>query len=164
MDHNNQVREELLQIVSEYTDEQLNERLDDTSWSIMQNLEHLYLIERLVTNSIKKELLNESSESADPKPIQFTVDRSRKVKAPSNIEPSDEFITLVDIKNKLIQSREALTQVANSDHKDHFDKKSFAHPVFGLLSLTQWIEFIGFHEKRHLAQIQEITQYLKETS
>jgi uncharacterized damage-inducible protein DinB len=164
MNQNQQVREELLRIVSGYSDNQLNEHVDDNSWSIMQNLEHLYLIEILVSNSVNSELLNESSKFAEPKPIHFTVDRTRKVKTPSNIEPSDEFMTLEDIKNKLSKSREALNQIANSDNKAQFDQKSFGHPVFGLLSLTQWIDFIGFHEKRHLAQIQEITQKLKPNS
>lgn len=38
--------------------------------------------------------------------------------------------------------------------------KSFPHPVFGEMDLTQWIDFTSYHEERHLGQIQEIKQRL----
>jgi hypothetical protein len=30
------------------------------------------------------------------------------------------------------------------------------HPYLGELSLKQWVEFIGYHEKRHLLQLAEV--------
>jgi hypothetical protein len=164
MQENDQIREELLQSVSGFSDQQLNEGFDNDSWSIMQNLEHLYLMECLVTTSIYNELNNENSQSTDAKPIHYAVNHSRKVKAPSILAPSNNFIKLKDIKKKLQESREALTNVVNTISIDSLDQKSFEHPIFGLLSLTQWITFIGFHEKRHLDQIEEIKQNLNTIS
>ncbi|WP_456279229.1 DinB family protein [Bacillus sp. AK128] len=164
MNDNEQIREDLIKSVSGFTDQQLNERVDEDNWSIMQNLEHLLLMERLITSSISYQLANENSKPTQPKPIHFTINRSRKVKAPSNLEPSSAFISLTEIVNKLSESRENLIQVVKDVSDEVLENKSFDHPIFGGLSLKQWVEFIGFHEKRHLEQIEEIKQQLKATN
>ncbi|WP_246943122.1 DinB family protein [Bacillus pinisoli] len=155
------IRERLLKSVSGFTDEQLNKRVGEGTWSIMENLEHLYLIERLVVQSITKELKNPSSTTTEKKPIHYTVNRSTKVKAPSVLEPSSQFLSFEDIHQKLIESRISLVALKEQVSDEILEQKSFQHPIFGLLSLKQWVEFIGYHEARHLEQIEEIKQHLK---
>lgn len=36
------------------------------------------------------------------------------------------------------------------------NKKKAKHPMFGDLSLDQWIELLSLHEQRHTKQIQDI--------
>ncbi|KHL95509.1 hypothetical protein QW71_12445 [Paenibacillus sp. IHB B 3415] len=31
----------------------------------------------------------------------------------------------------------------------------YPHPVFGPMDVAQWVDFIGIHEERHLAQLKE---------
>lgn len=164
MDANQKVRQELFNSVSGFTNQQLNEKISEDTWSIMQNLEHLYLMERLVVQSILKELKNDASTTADEKPIHYTVNRSRKVKAPSFLEPSGEYITYEDIYTKLNDTRNSLLAIKDEVKNEMLEQKSFEHPIFGRLSLKQWIEFIGYHEKRHLEQIEEIKLKIKSTS
>ncbi|QOR68215.1 DinB family protein [Cytobacillus suaedae] len=156
MEENDRIREALLASVSSIDDTQLNERLDSSSWSIMEVLEHLSLIEMVVANAITEEVKNEQSVRAEDKPIKFTVDRRHKVKAPGFIEPSGEFLTLEEVIKKLAKSREALVNAVANVEESVLEQKSYPHPVFGPLSLKQWVPFVGLHEKRHLEQIEEI--------
>jgi hypothetical protein len=156
MEGNNRIREALLASVNSLNDTQLNERVEESSWSIMEVLEHLFLIEMVVANAITNEVRSEESVKAKDKPIHLTVDRRHKVKAPSFLKPSGEFMTLEEIKRKLTESREALMNAVYGVEDIILEKKSFPHPVFGQLSLKQWVPFVGLHEKRHLEQIEEI--------
>jgi uncharacterized damage-inducible protein DinB len=160
MEQNQQIREELWEAVNGLSDEQMNKQVEEDRWSIIQVLEHLYLIETAVTKRITSELKNEGSELAGDKPIHLALDRSAKIQAPSYAKPSNEFQTLNEIKQKLQNSRAKLVKVCNEADPFMLDRNSFLHPVFGLMSLKQWIPFVGLHEKRHLAQIEELKRNL----
>jgi len=92
----------------------------------------------------------------EDKPFHLAVDRSRKVDAPAQVTPSNEKQTLEEMKSKLAESRAALIELEETASEDKLKQKSFPHPVFGLMDLKQWIDFIGYHEKRHQEQIEEI--------
>ncbi|MBM7704272.1 DinB family protein [Metabacillus iocasae] len=156
MEHNVQVRNELLESVSELSNEQLNQKVEEGSWTIMQVLEHLYLMEKVLVQMMRKALVKGPEQPTDEKPIHLTPDRSRKVVAPDYVTPSDAYMTLEEIKQKLHESREGLHAFVAQHKEEELKKKSFPHPVFGLLHLKQWSEFIGYHEKRHLKQIEEL--------
>ncbi|WP_257349517.1 DinB family protein [Pseudalkalibacillus decolorationis] len=57
---------------------------------------------------------------------------------------------------KLSDYKEIRTVIKNIDDPDLLQKRSFAHPIFKEMQLAQWIEFIGYHERRHIKQIEEI--------
>lgn len=156
MDENEIIREEVLQSVAGLSDEQLNEQVEEGRWSIMQVLDHLYLMERSVVHVISDQLANGETKSTSEKPIHLTTNRSTKVDAPSFVVPSNDFITLDEMKSKLAQSRNALLKVVNSADQSVLKQRTYLHPAFGELSLDQWIPFVGLHEKRHLAQIEEL--------
>ncbi|WNB91042.1 DinB family protein [Bacillus sp. NEB1478] len=158
----NDVREKLWETVEGFSDEQLNEKVKEDKWSIMQVLDHLYLIEMSITKAINKILKNGEAVSIQLKPIQNTVDRSIKIEAPPYVVPTENFLTLNTVKEKLKSSRESLLQLVNQTSKEILQEKGFPHPVFGLMSLDQWIPFIGYHEKRHLEQIEELIALKKQ--
>ncbi|MGE7218353.1 DinB family protein [Priestia koreensis] len=160
MTHNEEIRSRVLELAETLTDEQLNQKVRDDQWSIMQVMDHLYLMEKNLTNTMKKVLEGGEEQSVDDKPIHLTVDRSRKVDAPSYVVPSDEFITLDEMKDKLYKSRQALQEFEAETNEEKRQKKAFPHPVFGLMTVNQWIPFIGYHEERHLEQMKEIKQHL----
>ena len=161
MEHNTEVRENLLKSVEGLTDQQLNEVAAEGDWSIAQNLEHLYLMEMAIAKGIKHAQSQAECQPAKEKPIHLTVDRSTKVPAPSYLEPSTNFWTLEQLQQKLAESRDYLLQTAAGLTELDLKEKSFAHPVFGTLSIQQWIPFVGYHEERHLLQIEEVKQQLK---
>ncbi|CAG9606977.1 DinB family protein [Pseudoneobacillus rhizosphaerae] len=155
MKHNKEVREEVLKSVIGLTDSQLNEK-PTGKWSIMQVLEHLYLLERLIVHQMSK-LMNSDEEAViEDKPINQIIDRTSKFDAPSYVTPSDEFMTLTTIQEKLHKSRSALEAFIVDADEEKMLKRTIPHPVFGPFHLKQWVEIIGWHEKRHLEQIEEI--------
>ncbi|MBT2655430.1 DinB family protein [Bacillus sp. ISL-18] len=160
MEENNQIREEVLQSVSGLSDEQLNTQVQDGCWTIMQVLQHLYLLERAITFTISDQLANGQTKSIGDKPIHLAINRSTKIKAPSIVEPENKFLTLVEMKKKLSESREALTKVVDIADPLLLAQRAYPHPVFGELSLKQWIPLIGLHEKRHIEQIEELKKEL----
>ncbi|WP_340373106.1 DinB family protein [Peribacillus sp. FSL E2-0218] len=160
MNQNEKTREELLNAVNGLSDEQLNAHPEEGRWSIIQVLDHLYLMERAITKSIADKLQSDEKVPAADKPIELTVNREVKVEAPSYVVPSESFQTLQEVKDKLAESRAALVQLVDSADEKDLEEKSFPHPLFKDLSLKQWIPFVGLHEKRHLLQIEELKSKL----
>ncbi|WP_176560365.1 DinB family protein [Brevibacillus dissolubilis] len=161
MEETMKTREDIWATVSGLTDEQLNERVEPGKWTIMQVLEHLYLYERVAVQNIAATLAEGVEQSADQKPYQVVLNREMKVDAPEQYVPSENFITLAEIKSKLDESRQALLQTVEGQGSDVLTKRSHQHRIFGLMDLQQWISFIGLHEKRHLAQIEELKGALR---
>ena len=160
MEHNKKVREELLKSVEALTDQQVNEVVEEGTWSIAQNLEHLYLMEMSVAKGIMHAQSQGEVKPVKEKPVHLTVDRTTKVPAPPYLEPSTSFQTLSELKERLTQSRELLLQTIADLNEQQLDEKSFKHPVFGTLSIRQWVSFVGYHEERHRLQIEEVKRRL----
>ncbi len=159
MKHNIEVREVVLISVSGLSDVQLNQQ-QAGKWSIAQVLEHLYLMERSIVYKMTTSMASDEEAPVEDKPIHLTPNRAHKVVAPAFVMPSEEFKTLTVIQEKLRESRANLEVFVAQADEENMRKRSFPHPVFGPIHLKQWVEFIGWHEKRHLAQIEEIKQEL----
>ncbi|WP_033541554.1 DinB family protein [Planococcus sp. CAU13] len=152
---NEAIRRQLLETVEGLPDELLNEKPAEDRWSAMQILDHLQLMENVIRKGIAQELDGGTSQKAREKPIELTVDRTRKVDAPPYTVPTEEFITLEEMKGKLADSRRLLNELYDLAETESLENKSMPHPAFGKMSLIQWFPFIGLHEKRHLEQLQE---------
>lgn len=160
MNDNEKIREVLLNAVNGLSDEQLNAHPEAGRWSIIQVLDHLYLMERAITKSIADKLKSDDSTPAVDKPIELTLNREVKVQAPPFVIPSESFQTLNEVKDKLSETRKAFIRVVDQAKENDLEQKSFPHPLFKELSLKQWISFVGLHEKRHLMQIEELKSKL----
>ncbi len=156
MENNIKIREQIWKSISELTDVQLNEVVEEGKWTIAQVLEHLYLIEKLAVEGIQRTLKTDEKNPVKLRRIHLAADRSYKVQAPERLVPTDEFQTFEQIKNKLDSSREGLVQSIEGVSEEILNVKSMPHPAYGALSLNQWVSFIGYHEQRHLEQIEEI--------
>ncbi len=162
MNHHTKVREQLLETVRALTFEQLNAHPQPGKWSIAQVMEHLYLTERtlaqVIIAGLKSKDINPPSER---KPVKRVIDRSIKIEAPPPLIPIKDEWTLEDLKGCLEESKGALERIANKADQSQLASKSFPHPVFGALTLEQWLEFVPYHEERHLLQIKEIKEKLR---
>ena len=160
-EENGKIRNEVLKAVEGWPDEALNQKPSAEEWSPMQILDHLQLMEAVVAKNIAKQLASGKSEKAVKKPIGLTVSRMVKVDAPAHVVPSDNFISLADMKKRLEDSTALLHQVYDGTTPEVLEKKSMAHPVFGKVPLIQWFPFVGLHEKRHLKQLEKTLDKLK---
>ncbi|MGM0839285.1 MAG: DinB family protein [Bacillota bacterium] len=150
------IRSDLLNSVSDLTNDDLNKRIEEDRWTIMQVLDHLYLMERSLTKAIHSTLAKGEAQEVPSKPIHYTVNRSTKVDAPPFVIPTEESLTLQKMKDKLNNSRKYLLTFLYTTSKEELQKKAYPHPIFGLIRLDEWVPFIGYHEKRHLEQIEEL--------
>ncbi|SDY76499.1 DinB family protein [Thermoactinomyces sp. DSM 45892] len=160
MTHLQQIRTALLEELQPLSNEQYNMKPDSSRWSIAQVLDHLILTERYIVSMISKVAKeNELSHTPD-KPIHFVADRSRKVEAPDRLSPKADYYAKEELVQKLEQTRKR-TQSFIAEHKEEeLIKRSMPHPALGDLNLKQYIEFIGYHEERHLTQIRELKEII----
>jgi uncharacterized damage-inducible protein DinB len=150
-----ETRDEVLNSINGLSDEELNKAPDTDSWSIAQVIHHLQQIESYFL-SLMDAALQGPSEEVKEKNLSYLTDRSHKAKSP--IEPSSEFKTKEELISRLNHSREKVVSLLGKTNPDILGEKSLSHPAFGKLSVKQTLEFIAGHEKRHLAQIEEIKQ------
>lgn len=156
MKENIQTRKELLEIIDQLTDEQLNKKVHNEKWSIMQVLDHLYLMESKLVKLMTRTFNEAPTEFIPDKPIHLATDRTRKVISPPHFEPTNQFLSKVEMKEKLNQSRNSLIDFVELTRGHNLENKGMTHPLFGQINLKQWIPFIGVHEKRHIEQIKEL--------
>lgn len=106
-------------------------------------------------------MLSDEKLKAEQKSLEFVKDRTHKVKAPDNLVPSNDFKVLDRLKEELTNTRKALLECIKDIKEDDFNEISFIHRRFGVLTIKQWVSLVGFHEQRHINQIEEIKQNLK---
>ncbi|MEH7347680.1 DinB family protein [Gottfriedia acidiceleris] len=160
MKENIQIREELMEVIDSLTDEQLNKKVKKEKWTIMQVLEHLYLMESKLVKLMTRTFNEAPCEVIQDKPIHLATDRTKKVPSPPHFEPTDQFITKMEMTEKLNQSRKSLFHFVELTKGQNLEDKGMPHPLFGQINLKQWIPFIGIHEKRHIEQIRELKNAL----
>lgn len=157
---NEEAREALLQSVKDVHHEKFNQKPTADEWSIKQVMEHLYLMEGAIANNIEKQLASGEKEDAKKRPIELSVDRSTKVEAPNEFRPTDDEASILEMEEKLVTSHQALQNIAAEYSEAALSKKAMPHPAFGNMSLDQWVTFVGYHEKRHMKQIEEVKEKL----
>ncbi len=138
---------------------------NSAGWSILSVLEHLAVVEQHIARAMAREL--ESKNFRDipvhPSLAEAVVDRSRKVAAPEALSPKGLVRTLDQAKETLQASTQLLDKTYLSVASDEeLDQLGFRHPLFGVLSIRQWYDFIALHELRHLAQIEEMLKIRNE--
>ncbi|KUP07484.1 hypothetical protein Q73_08880 [Bacillus coahuilensis m2-6] len=156
------IRNEVLAKVKGLSPSMLRYKKSEKEWSIIEILEHLFLMEQSVLKGITHALKDDNSPSSKEVPIHLTPLRERKVKAPSFVEPKGQIESLDELVQLLNGSREKLFSLVDDVPLETLQQKSFPHMVFGQVPLHQWILFIGYHEKRHLEQMDELLQYMRE--
>lgn len=149
-------RNELLAFVEEVSEKEAAAKPDENRWSILEVLEHLYLMEQLVVYQMNQALKQGDLQQASKKPIHRTTNRDYKVDAPQSVRPKGEFQALKDAKDGLKKSREATLFLIHNKDEETLKNRVFPHPSFGDMDLEQWVEFIGWHELRHLEQMKEV--------
>lgn len=157
MEHLGETRKRLINEVAVLGYKELNHSPENNAWSVAQVCHHLYLAERSFTDVISYGLKKVSAQRAEPKPIHFLTDRSKKIESPEIAIPSDAPFVIQQIIYMLEESRRRLHEVLNGIKDETIlQERSAKHPVFGVLPLYQWVETLYLHEQRHIDQIKEI--------
>nr|WP_256438793.1 DinB family protein [Sporosarcina sp. Te-1] len=127
MQINDKAREELLNELNDLSDDDINKKPSDREWSIQQILEHLYLMEGGITQTIAHQLATGDEKRVADKPIELSVNRSTKVQAPPFAVPTEDARSLAELKTKLFQTHEALREFVEQSSADDLEKKAYPH-------------------------------------
>lgn len=145
--------------VSDLSDEQLNFKPDETSWSIAQITEHLAISENMFHGMLEQMLQKPAeagmkSDLTTDELMKIIRDRSTKVKTQAPFEPSGKY-----------GSHEATLEAFRQIRKQHIDyikttddalHKHYQTLPFGTVDAYQAILFMSGHTDRHIAQMQEV--------
>jgi uncharacterized damage-inducible protein DinB len=158
-------RSRLLSMLEGLSDDQLNWKPDDATWSIAQVVQHVAIVESASAQMITLGLAQEPNFVPRDIPLEeITLDRSKKLNAPDRIHPSPEPKTMAQLQEILHTSREQFLAALNGiEDFSLLDKTSppRPHPVFGQMSTGQWITAARLHEERHIQQIAELKERLQ---
>ncbi|MGE7905057.1 DinB family protein [Peribacillus sp. NPDC094092] len=154
-------RKQLIEEITELDENMLHHKPAPEVWGIAQICHHLYLTEQVFTEAIENGIRERDFNNIIQKNIYLVTNRKKKFVSPDIVSPSSTPFQLSGLMDLLGESRDRLLQVLyDMDSDILLNRKKAKHPLFGDLSLDQWIELLSLHEQRHIKQIQEIKSSL----
>lgn len=159
-------REKFISTVEDLPSEKQDWRENGEGWTIKEIVEHVSLVEsgslRIAQKLFgKAEGESIQCETLPPLPTDFFGKlesvRDRKLQAPDRIHPQGEQ-SIADSLTKLRADRSVLEDLREKLETLDASAPTFPHPALGDLNIYQWIIMLGFHERRHLMQIERILQ------
>ena len=155
-------RDAVVRAIDGLADAQLHFKPQPDSWSIADCVEHLAVTEDLMFALVSKGAPNPAGVPLDPvKDGRFStavVDRSRKVTAPTGVQPRGHFASTAEAVQHFRDSREralAYTRDCTHDLRRLFTP----HPLLGEIDCYKCLLLLALHPARHAAQIEEIRQH-----
>jgi hypothetical protein len=129
------------------------------AWSMLEILEHLHILDKIVLLHFLK--MNDSRHSeetvlGEKKLHTIIVElRSRKkVVAPDFTEPKGVYTSIEEWQTAFTTTRKKIVDFIVAE-KIIIDNRQFAHPYLGNLTMVDWCYFIISHADRHCLQLQE---------
>jgi hypothetical protein len=155
---------ETLAVLDETKDEEWSRPPAPGVWSVAQVLEHILLTDQSVIPVFRRALKEPRPFAGGSAPVEQAADRSVRREAPAFVRPGDTPKDRATLRAELIQARQALIdaarQVGGLDRLGELGAV-VAHPVFGDISLRHWLEFVSYHERRHIEQAREVLATLR---
>lgn len=156
---------QLLTDLKQYSDEKLNHQPTPESWSVLQVLQHMMLVENASQKYVQKKLsYNPKLSKANLGTVwrMFILKSYNwlpiKLKAPSYVNENNfaEKATLADVAAQWQTQRQHLQDFLVALPEAIFDKEVYKHPLAGRLSLLGMLRFYEGHFDRHYKQIQKL--------
>lgn len=152
--------DELVDLLSSLTEEQLNSLPFENSWTAGQVGDHLYRSYSVM------EILNGNVESTDRKPDEklpeiekLFLDFSIQMESPKEILPSNESIGKEGLLGRLQERIELQKDIIRSKDLSKVCL-DFEIPEYGPFTRLEWIGFNTVHTQRHVHQLRKIIQNL----
>lgn len=150
--NSNEATRQLLATVNE---DECHAKPDDQTWSALECLEHIVVVEKGLLNVLRMELSDESPETVGVAQIQSALaNRDVRIPAPDFILPKGRFATWQAATDQFFAQRQTLLEM--TENKVHEQTGTFPHPLLGPLSKLEWIYFGLAHTERHLSQIKDV--------
>lgn len=155
-------RDAVLRATSGLTDAQLRFKPRPEDWSVADCVEHLAVTEDLMFALVAKGTANPAGVPLDPakdgRMVAAIMDRSRKVTAPTGVQPHGHFASTAAATAHFIESRERALAYASGCTQD-LRRLFTPHPLLGEIDCYKCLLLLALHPARHAAQIEEIKQH-----
>jgi len=162
--HLERTRDLFLGSVAGLTEEQWRFKPAEDRWSIAEVAEHLALSEGFLRDVVENEVL-----TTPPAPerhgevagkeeqiVTFMADRSQKVQAPDELQPTGRWATPEETLDAFRTSRQQTLDLAGDADGPNLRDHVYDHPGFGTSNAHQWLLFLSSHTERHTEQIEEV--------
>ncbi len=162
-EHLEQKKNILFQDLEKLENEQLGFHLVADSWSVLQVVEHIFLVEKSTVHTISKNPIERKMQKnlreLIGSAIGWLVFRfGLKVKTPSkDFEPQGN-IPLSDLQQQWEETRTTLTGILETITEEKRDFTIFRHPISGPLDASETLLLLTQHYDHHLRQIKRIRQ------
>lgn len=151
-----------LKSIEGLTDEQLNYKASDSTWSVDGNVKHLAAVEQTILSMVEDALKQPANPEkradikvSDEQMIKNYENRTNKVKTLPSLEPQNiSFASTSEALASLKQNREKAINFINTTKED-LRNHVIAYP-FGSYDCYQSILILGSHMNRHTQQIEEV--------
>ena len=158
-----QTRQTLVNSLANLSPEMAARHPREDCWSVLDCVEHLYLVEkpivRLLTKPNSQTVSGEDQVFGHERMHKALLNRERKITAPDAFVPKGQFATLEEAETAVNELRDKLAS-ALENNQITFDGQTFPHPVLGMFTRLDWVNFVITHAQRHQAQIEEIKEII----
>ena len=160
LDHH---RANLRTAVEEVPPELRSQRPAPERWSVIELLEHLVLVERRLTYLFKQWLAEAREQNLPPEDetdfglsenLEIVLNRGYQVTASEAVRPQGK-LNEAAAWVALEEARRDLKATVLGFEGLPLGGIIRPHPAIGPINFYQWVEFVGWHEARHTAQIRE---------
>lgn len=158
---------DLIENLEQYPPEKLNFQPTPDSWSVLQVMQHLMLVEQASEKYVRKKLSHNPTLSKTNLGTTWRMLLLKsynwlpiKLKAPAYVNENNfaPISTLAEIATNWQNQRNQLRDYLNMLPDDIFDKEVYKHPLVGRLSLKEMLKFYEGHFDRHYNQIKRLLQ------
>ncbi|MCH8325908.1 MAG: DinB family protein [Bacteroidetes bacterium] len=156
-----------LNFLDNFNNEMLNLKPNKDKWSLAQILFHIIKGEQYTLisflNSLKPETKLKTVRiitSIKSFFLNSALKTNFKFKAPPIVQKVPESININELLNKWNELRIGINKVCLNMPKDTFNKGVFKHPYIGMINLNQTLDFLIYHLKHHLKQVEKISMSL----
>ncbi|WP_435623790.1 DinB family protein [Flagellimonas sp.] len=160
--HLEETRDHMQKVIAGLSEEQLNFKAEEDSWSIAECVEHLAISENAFGGLIQKTLattpnpaLRDSVKLKDEELMGIITDRSNRVKTSEAFEPSGQFGSFEETVKAFMDKREEHIQFVKTTEDDLRNRYNSDLP-FGTVDGVQVIIFAAGHTERHVLQMEEV--------
>ncbi|MEM9078077.1 MAG: DinB family protein [Bacteroidota bacterium] len=160
--HLEKTRDHMKNVIAGLSEEQLNFRAEEDSWTIAECIEHIAVTEDAFGNLIQKTVaaganptMKESAQLQDDQLMEIITNRGNRVKTAEIFEPSGKFGSSNEAVKSFLDKREkhiAYVKTTDDDLRNRFSNDL----PFGTVDGVQLIIFAAGHTERHVLQMEEV--------
>ena len=145
---------ELLELISSFSETQINEIPPSGGWTAAQVAEHVTKSNVGIIKSLKKEgkLPGRAPDAGAEKLKKIFLDFDTKLQSPEFILPTQDIYQKKLVIDNLVMSISQLNEL--SHHVSLLEMIS--HPIFGDITKLELLHFVVYHTQRHIHQLKNI--------